>query len=367
MIWVNSDLSTQKPYTMKNILLYWLIFLGLASIGCSKENVQDNPEEKSTFKITKLLPLSDNIPYQELGSGKIFFERTYAQGGSSFYMIDIDNKESSGFQMENKLTQPSISPDGTKIACSLLNTGDADATWSIYIMNTDGSECFPAYISDKPASFPTWNSDGSKIIFYTGGEDGRLYRQSPLENASDREELAKFSYDDDPDWLIKPVGGFSVSPSGKMISVSISDKFFGLIDLVPYSGKEGVTVMFAPSPELYIESVESPVFSPDGSKIAFLSTYKDKNIPGYLALIINTMNADGSSYNPRGGMGGYEPNLDLPRYTSLCWSPDATKILFAMPDIEGTCHLYVFNLDSTGFFKVTNQLNIFDSNVSWSR
>jgi Tol biopolymer transport system component len=353
---------------MKNLLFYWLAFLSFAAISCDKENANDNPGEKSTFKVTELLPLSDDIPYDSLGSGKILFERTYKQGGSSFYVIDIDNKKSSGFLMENyQMTQPSISPDGNKIACSLLKSGDINSTWNIYIMNTNGSGCFPAFKSDKQANFPTWNLDGSKIIFYTSNPDGRLYMQSPLENAPDREELAKFSFDDDPHWLIKPVGGFSVSPTGNMVSVSRSESVSGLIDLLPNSGKEGVKVLLTPSPELYIESVESPVFSPDGSIIAFLSIYKDSQNPGYIGLIINTMYSDGTNYSPLGGRGGYEPHVDFPRYTSLCWSPDGTKILFAMPDVEGTCHLYVLKLDGTGFFQVTNQPGIFDSNVSWSR
>jgi Tol biopolymer transport system component len=352
---------------MKNILVYLLAFLSIAMIGCKKENANDNPEEKSTFQITQLLPLSDNTPYDALGSGKILFERTYAQGGSSFYLIDIDNKQSSGFQLASQMTQPSLSPDGNKIVCSLLKSGDANATWGIYIMNTDGSGCFPAFESDKTASFPTWNSDGSRIIFYTVGADGKLYSQSPVENATDREELAKFSYDNDPDWLIKPIGGFNVSPSGNMVSVSRSESVSGVISLLPNSGKEGVHVLLTPSPEIYLETVESPVFSTDGSQIAFLGTLRDLQNPGTINLIINIMNADGSNHYEIGGRSGYIPNLDLPRYTSLCWSPDATKILFAMPDVVGTCHLYVLNLDGTGFFQVTNQPGIFDSNVSWSR
>jgi Tol biopolymer transport system component len=356
---------------MKNILLCLMVFLAIEPISCKKENATDNPEVKSTFKITKLLPLSDNIPYEALGSGKILFERTYEQGGSSFYMIDIDNKKSSGFQMEStQMTQPSISPDGNRIACSLLKSGDVNANWNIYIMNTDGSDCFPAFVSDKQANFPTWNNDGSKIIFYTSGADGRLYMQSPVENASDREELAKFSYADDPNWLIKPVGGFTVSPTGKLVAVSTSKNLDGLIDIEPFTDKEGVDLILSPYTDLGFVSpdfrVESPVFSPDGSKIAFLSIYTPVG-SNYLSFSYDAIDPDGSNRLSLGGMGGYKPNVDLPRYASICWSPDATKVLVSIPDGEKTCHIFVITPYGSGPVQVTNQINVFDSNVSWSR
>jgi Tol biopolymer transport system component len=355
---------------MKNILLFLIAFLSVAMIGCKKENANDDSNEKSTLRITKLLPLSDNIPYQELGSGKIVFERTYEQGGSSFYVINIDNKTSSGFQTENEMTQPCISPDGTKIACSMHNSGDAGSVWNIYIMNTDGSECFPAYNSDKTARFPTWNSDGSKIIFYTSGADGKLYSQSPVENATDREELAKFSYSDDPDWLIKPVGGFTVSPTGKLVAVSTSQNLDGLIEIDPAAGKEGVNLILSPYTDLAFAGpgfqVQSPIFSPDGSKIAFLSIYTPQG-SNYLSFSYHAVKPDGSNLLTLGGMGGYKPNVDQPRYASICWSPDGSKVLVAIPDGEKTCHLWVVTPDGNGPVQVTNQLGIFDSNISWSR
>ena len=348
-----------------------MVFLSVLTISCKKENVTVGPEKEGPFKVTKLLPLSDDIPYQALGSGKILFERTYDQGGSSFYIIDVDNKKSSGFSLGSSITQPCISPSGNKIACALLNSANLKSTWNIYVMNTDGSDCVPAFVSDLPANFPTWNFDGSKIVYYTSGSDARLYMQSPVENASDRVELVKFYDDGDPDWLVKPVGGFTVSPTGKLVSVSTSKKLDGLIDIEPFTGKEGIDVILSPYTDLDFVSpnfrVESPVFSPDGSRIAFLSIYTNPAEGGWMNVMIDIIDPDGSNLVPVGGMGGYQPHRDLPRYVSLCWSPDGTKVLFAMPDGEKTCHIFVVNLDGSGYSQVTNQMNIFDSNVSWSR
>lgn len=356
---------------MKNLLIHLSILLVFITFSCSKEDVNDIPDEDSPLKITKLLPLSDNIPYQALGSGKILFERRYDDGESVFYVIDIDKRKSSGFKLKSPITQPSISPSGTQIACSLLNAEDLNPTWNIYVMDLDGSDCFPAFLSDQPASYPTWSNDGSKIIYYTSGSDGRLYMQSPVEDASDRVELTRFRDDDDPEWLINPIGGFTVAPSGELVSVSESEKLFGLIDVVPYAGKTGVSIILSPPTDHYSDIrscwFESPVFSPDGMKIAFLEVYTNPMETSWISLGINSMDPDGSNLVQVGAIGGYQPNAQLDRYVSLCWSPDGTKILFAMPDSEETCHLYVVNLDGSGYSQITNQMDVFDSNVSWSR
>ena len=89
-------------------------------------------------------------------------------------------------------------------------------------MNTDGTNCFPAFKSDQDANYPTWNNNGSKILYYTSNPDGLLYMQSPVENATDRAEIIKFHYPDDPAWEIDPSGGFSSSPAGNLTSVSTS-------------------------------------------------------------------------------------------------------------------------------------------------
>jgi hypothetical protein len=87
----------------------------------------------------------------------------------------------------------------------------------------------------------------------------------------------------------------------------------------------------------------------------------------WISLGINSFDPDGTNVVQVSGISGYQPDAHLSRYVLLCWSPDGTKILFAIPDGEKTCHLYVVNLDGSGYSQVTNQINVFDSNVSWSR
>lgn len=65
-------------------------------------------------------------------------------------------------------------------------------------------------------------------------------------------------------------------------------------------------------------------------------------------------------------MSGYKPNVDRQQYASICWSHDGTKVLIAIPDGEKTSHIWVITPYGTGPVQVTNQLNVFDSNISWS-
>jgi Tol biopolymer transport system component len=354
---------------MKRSLIYLLFLFSL--IGCNKDRENNDPQDDGPFKVTVRLPLSDNIPYSELGSGKIVFERKYIEGESDFYVIDIDKRKSKGFTLESSITQPSVSPEGTKIACSLRNSSDPKSTQNIYIMNIDGSDCYPAFQSKLDAVYPTWNNDGSKIVFYTNGPDGKVYMQSPVENSSDTTELVKFHYAGDPDWGINPSGGFSMSQSGSLASVSTSENPDGVISIVPYTGKEGVKVLISPSTDLNFVSsnfrVESAVYSPDGLKIAFLDIYSNPQEPGFVSVDVNTIDPDGTNLIQLFGMGGYLLKSGSGRQVSLCWSPDGTKILFNGPDSQTGSHLFYVNTDGSGWGQITNSTSVYDGEMSWAK
>lgn len=355
---------------MKRTVIYSLILLSVALIGCNKDNNNDNPQDEGPFKVTARLPLPDNIPYSELGSGKIVFERNYGQGNSDFYVIDIDNRKSKGFTLESSITQPSVSPDGKKIACSLQNSAESKSTRDIYIMNIDGSDCIPAFKSDLDAVYPMWNHDGSKIVFYTSGPEGKVYMQSPVENSSDIVELINFQYPDDPSWILKPSGGFSISQSGKLASVSTSENPYGVIGIEPYTGKAGVKVLISPATDLVFVSpnfrVESAVYSPDGLKIAFLDIYTNPGEDNWVSVGLNTIDPDGTNLIPLFSKGGSPLKPGTARQVSLCWSPDGTKILFTSPDSETSRHIIYVNTDGSGWGFVTTQSGVYDGEMSWS-
>ena len=65
-------------------------------------------------------------------------------------------------------TNPSWSPDGTKIAFSsegFLTTGRRSGRTDIYVMNSDGGDLTRITYLTESAGGPSWSPDGTKIAF----------------------------------------------------------------------------------------------------------------------------------------------------------------------------------------------------------
>jgi Tol biopolymer transport system component len=339
-------------------------FLCLLASSCKKnEDTEEDP-----LKVITLTPPTDKIPYEALGSGKILFYRTdYITSDIAINMIDIDKKRTSAFKLNSLMLQPSLSPDGSKIVFSLFT--NVTTAYDVYIMNSDGSGSYLVYQLEYQDRYPSWTIDGSKILVFSTSLYGPLYMQSPVENPTDRVELTKFHYDDDPTCFIEPSGGFSISPGQKLVCSNLINQIRGLLSIEPYVGKSGVSLLL-PTPT--DQHFESPAFSPDGSKIAFLVVETDPSVYGWNAVVVKTIDPDGSNLTELIRVTPFKTPIDwmhYPRYcdVSLCWSPDGKKILFTYPTEENGCHLFVINSDGTGLTQVTDNVQAYDADVSWGR
>jgi len=350
------------------ILVYFLIII---TSSCKNSIPDEDVTDNGPFKVTTLLPLSDDIPYKSLGSGKILFERKYTQNISAFYVIDVDNKKSLGFKLNSQVTQPSISPTSNKIACSLLNSTNSTSNWNIHVMNLDGTDCYRVSPIEESASFPLWSEDGSKIVYYTTGPLGAVYEQAPAKNATVRKELIKLEYASNSDSIIKPSGGFILTRHQKLIGVSNSEKLNDIVEINLSEDMKGIRILASQKKDKelarLVYKVESTVLSPDGLKVAFALSYTNPLIQGWTAFQIFSMDIDGNNPVCICGGSSYLPIDYNARNVSLCWSPDQTRILYSVSDSKNTSHLYIVNLDFSGFFQVTNEPNVYDSSVSWSQ
>jgi Tol biopolymer transport system component len=350
------------------ISIYPLAIVGILCFIMSSCRKHDIIEEEDPFKVITLTPPTDKIPYEALGGGKILFYRSdYIIGDISINMIDVDKKRTSAFKLNSLMLQPSISPDGSKIVFSLFM--NVTTAYDIYVMNTDGSDCYLVYQSEYQDRYPTWTIDGSKILVFNASRYGPLYMQSPVENTTDRVELTRFYYDDDLSWFIEPSGGFSISPGQKIVCSNLINQIRGLLSIEPYVGKSGVSLLL-PTPT--DQHFESPAFSPDGSKIAFLVVETDPLKYGWNAVVLKTINPDGSNLSELIRVTPFKTPVDWMHYSrvcdvSLCWSPDGKKILFTYPTEENGCHLFVINSDGTGLTQVTDNIQGYDVDVSWGR
>jgi Tol biopolymer transport system component len=173
--------------------------------------------------------------------------------------------------------EPSFSPDGARIAYS--QDGDI---WTIGLDNTGATA-----LTDTEAVFeesPDWSPDGSQIV-YTAWSKPRFERYYDSENS---------------DFL----GLYVMDSDGSNRRVLYDG---------PYTAYH-------------------PVWSPDGTRIAFGRVDKDSTAGPFICV----MNADGT--------GGLKARNFSPEDGSPVWSPDGTRLLFNL----GARYLYTIAADLTG-------------------
>jgi hypothetical protein len=185
-----------------------------------------------------------------------------------------------------------VSPNGSTVAYSSLDhSGDNNypdyPLDGIYVMNIDGNNAhqltFPMPCSsgcdEYEDLYPSWNNDGTVLAFERYG---------------------------------------SSTGTSQIYSVK-ADGSSGLTNLSDNSNFE-----------------QQPVFSPDGSKIAYTST-EYSGLSGSDIFVMDSDGTDGHVVNLDDGSQAYNP----------AWSPDGTKIYFTA-SISGTTGVYVENADGSG-------------------
>ena len=118
--------------------------------------------------------------------------------------------------------------------------------------------------------------------------------------------------------------------------------------------------------------LESPVFSPDGQKIAYIESvleipsnnFYDSNVSSMKILISDIKNKTTVSILEQDITSG---GIWTMHCASLCWSPDGTKLLFCKPEGDNISHIYLINVDGSGLTTVTSADSVSDINISWSR
>jgi Tol biopolymer transport system component len=246
--------------------------------------------------------------------------------------------------------EPAWSPDGKQIAFISARDGAND----IYVMQSDGTHVVRLTnallsLALLPQNIdPAWSPDNRQLAFasnrrghqdiYTMNNDG-----SHVVRLTDGTAQGKYS-SAEPDW----------SPDGRQILFTSQVGQYGG-DLTTSSG---------PTADIYVVDVDgthlarltdlagyvqSPKWSPDGSRIAFVLVKSQTDI--YI------MDADGSNLERVTNNSAYE--------FDLAWSPDGSRIAFTSGDIYHH-NIYIMNADGTQIEKLTDAPGLGDSSPYWS-
>lgn len=188
----------------------------------------------------------------------------------------------------------SWSPDGTKLAVWRGEDGEA-----IYIMNADGSGMQRLSPSPSYDIFPNWSPDGTRLAFCH---------------------------------VLDPGSG----PPHQIIQ----------IDVMNTDGSNVQTLLSNNSFNM------EPRWSPDGSKIVFMSTLGGDGVQIY------TMNADGSDITEL---------TDVGNNGDPAWSPDGSQISFGSSRVSNELNIFTINADGSNLKQITNFVEPVEAgDTAWS-
>lgn len=241
--------------------------------------------------------------------------------------------------------QPAISPDGRTVAfvSTRDHAGNPLSSYELYVIGLDGAGERRLTRNDRGEGQPQWTPDG-RILVTTCGRDLRTCRLEAIDPESG--DAIRFS----PLPSLAIFFGAALSPDGERLALIEAKGGFweahaADIAVARVDGSERRRLTDDPGEDA------SPSWSPDGSRIAFLSD-RDRNGRCLFhdctgsASELYMMNADGSDQRR------------LTRTTATesrpSWSPDGRRIVFSrIGDENGNHDLFVVDLETGAESRLT--------------
>jgi Tol biopolymer transport system component/predicted Ser/Thr protein kinase len=223
---------------------------------------------------------------------------------------------------------PVFSPDGSKIAYRSSLRGNQD----IFLIDSDGSNVKQLTNNPSLDYNPSWSPDGKLILFVSDRDSNSEIYVMDMDGTNQTRLTHNFSNDQYP----------SFSPDGKKIIFSSRREQNTDIYLMDASCITQPSTCDIGQPRLTNDPGldYSPAWSPDGSKVAFVS--ERDGTPN-----IYVMNPDGT--------GTVRLTNEATADTDPQWSRDGKYILFvSRRDNVNNTEIYIMNADGTGQRRITN-------------
>jgi Tol biopolymer transport system component len=254
--------------------------------------------------------------------GRIVWASSYGDGRLNLWSISPDGigraRITSSFE---QALFPSISPDGTRIAFSSMDTG----VWYVYLVNMSGTGL--VRFTTFSSAVPHWSPDGLRLVFNSDHDDEP--KDTPDLWGMDLDGTNLVEYIDRP-----PTADFNGqwAPDGnRILFVSDRDGDYNLY-VVDTDGT-GLKRLTSHRAADY-----NPCWSPDGSKIAFVSD-RSGNLDIYV------MDSDGSNVVRLTTYLGYD--------SAPAWSPSGDRIVFES-DRDGHSDLWIMDADGSNPTQLTD-------------
>jgi len=313
------------------------LFAFLSLVGCgrilSSKRIQPTYTSEiaqTSSAIISSVPSSAKIINENTGCKKIafiMFENTQRQT-SDIYSICPDGTNYHRLTNDNILkASPTWSPDATQIAFVSSQYGINQ----IFIMSADGNT-ITQITFDYSNSSPIWLPDGKRIAFLTTDGKGLWWWRILHLDSKEIEQLSKPSYD-----FFFQTSAWS--PDGMHIA---------------YMSMEEQKERNDGSSQIHLKNIDgtndqalthdtwaniNPIWSPDGSKIAFLS--ERDGINNIFALYIIDSDRSTVERVTKPMFPGASTTYSWLISTTYSWSPDGKNIVIGDGNLE---HIYIITL-----------------------
>jgi dipeptidyl aminopeptidase/acylaminoacyl peptidase len=316
--------SVQVSGLSRGVSYHWRA-RALDALGATSavwESFGGNPESGTDFRMEASIVFSSN----RHGTNNANQQEIYSMdpNGSNAIRLTINTTVD---------TDPSVSPDGTKIAFQSNRDGDDE----IYVMNLDGSGVVQLTTNSSADQAPVWSPDGSKIAFASNRISNGNY------------DVWTMNADGSSPVRLTTVAGTDTYPSWSPDGMKIAFASARDGDLEIFTMNANGTSQLQVTANKRTDSF--PSWSPSGTTIVFSSNRDTQNNPD-----IYVMSPSGSSTVRLTTKAGDD--------TAPVWSRDGARILFQGIDTDNDWEIYRILSNGSGLSKITSNGRV-DVAPSW--